>query len=360
MNSGATRPSARSPSIAYVLDPRFPGGTSAAIADELRATARDNRPALHAISSRMFGGRSVAPVLAEVIEAEGLPLTWDSPVIRADTVILHNPGFLKFQDDLGCRIFARHLIVVTHENFLRPGGAEAFDVSRCLRQIDRASVALAKSLAPVSAHNRRTIEEWRRRHAMRTGWTLLPQNWFNVCDFERAPPTIYPRDRRGRHSRPGFEKFPGRAVMEMCFPPGAEANVILGADLLLADPNPPPVHWTLYPFRGMEVDRFLGMIDFMVYFTAPTWQESFGRVLAEAIAAGKVVISDAATAEPFGGGVVAARPEDVDRIIAGLIAEPARYRDQVLGAQAALNSYAPLEFRNRFQEVIAGSLGAAA
>ena len=34
------------------------------------------------------------------------------------------------------------------------------------------------------------------------------------------------------------------------------------------------------------------MIDFFVYFTAPTWQESFGRVVAEAIAAGKVVLTN--------------------------------------------------------------------
>jgi hypothetical protein len=36
----------------------------------------------------------------------------------------------------------------------------------------------------------------------------MAEDWINICDFPFAPPTPAPRDRRGRHSRPGFEKFP--------------------------------------------------------------------------------------------------------------------------------------------------------
>lgn len=335
------------PRIAYVLDPRFPGGTSAAVAEEIAAIRPLVRPAVHAVASRMFAGRDLSPALAGAFDAAGLEPQWDAPVVAADTVILHNPAFLKFDDSLGRRIVARELIVVTHENFLRPGGAEGFDVAGCLDRIDRGTLALRKTLAPVSAHNRATVTGWAARNGLRPGWSVAAQDWFNICAFPLLPPTAAPRDRRGRHSRPGFEKFPPRAVMERCFPADAEANVILGAEVLMAEDAPPP-YWRLHPFRGLDLATYFEMIDFMVYFTAPTWQESFGRVLAEGIAAGKVVISDAATAAGFSGAVVPARPEEVDAIIARFIERPERYAAHVRAAQAVLSRFSADAFRARF------------
>ncbi len=347
------------PRVAYVLDPRFPGGTSSAVAEEIAAIRPLVRPEFHAVSSRMFSGQSLSPALAAACEAAGLDPVWDAPLIAADTVILHNPAFLKFDARLGRRIIARELIVVTHENFLRPGGAEGFDVAGCLDRIDRGALALRKTLAPVSAHNRATVTGWAARNGLRPGWSIAAEDWFNICDFPLLPPTGVPRDRRGRHSRPGFEKFPPRRVLDLCFPPDAEANVILGAEVLMAG-EAPPLHWQLHPFRGLDLARYFEMIDFMVYFTAPTWQESFGRVLAEGIAAGKVVISDPATAAGFGGAVIAARPEEVDGIIAGFLAAPERYGMHVRAAQATLARFSADAFRSRFAAATGFAGGVAA
>ena len=144
-------------------------------------------------------------------------------------------------------------------------------------------------------------------------------------------------------SRPGSEKFPPLRDMDLCFPAHADLNVILGADAFM-HPELRRPHWKLYPFRGLEVMQFFAMIDFMVYFTAPTWRESFGMVLAEAIAAGKVVISDPETAKTFAGAVVPAQPGDVDGIIAGFIASPMGYRRQVERAQAVLAEHSAAAF----------------
>lgn len=345
-------------SIAYVLEPRFPGGTSSAVAEELRAIAPLGRPAVHAANSRMFAGQEPAPPLAAALEALGIDPVWDAETMSADTVILHNPSFLKFQPDFGARILCRQLIVVTHENFLRPGGEEAFDTAGCLDRIDRATLALRKSLAPISAHNRATVEAWGARFGLPPGWDLLAEDWFNICELPMTPPTEAPRDRRGRHSRPGFEKFPPPADLDLCFPAHAETNVILGADLVIAEGA--PAHWQVYPFRGLDLATYFAMIDFMVYFTAPTWQESFGRVLAEGIAAGKVVISDPATAAGFGGGVIGARPEEVDGIIRAFVDDPARYAAHVRTAQAALAGFSAEAFRARFADLTAPRTGAAA
>lgn len=342
-----------------MLDPRFPGGTSAAVAAELKITARFGRTTIHAIESSMFQGRTIAPALEDAFDDLGIEPVWDAPVISADLVILHNPAFLKFERHFEARIFCRDLIVVTHENFERPGGAEGFDAAACLALIDRATLALRKHVAPVSAANRRTLAGWFARLGAPSGWQMLPEDWFNICAFDTLPPTATPADRRGRHSRAGFEKFPSLDVMDRCFPAHAGANVILGADSLIAQGLARP-HWTLLPFGATSVESYFGMIDFMVYFTSPAWRESFGRVLAEAMAAGKVVISDPATAESFGGGVIGAASDEVDAIVARHVAEPERYRAQVARGHEALARFSAETFAAMFGAVADRARGRAA
>lgn len=342
--------------IAYIIDPRFPGGTSAAVVSELRVVAALGEVKVHAITSKMFGQKSVSPKIRAVLRELDLQMVWDAPQINADLVIWHNPSFLKFQDSFASRIMCRHLIVVTHENFYRPGQVEAYDVGHCHELIDKSALALRKSIAPISPYNRETVLDWFQLGGIPQGWDVLQEDWFNICDFDYHAPTEAPRDRRGRHSRPGMEKFPNPRDMMACFPAHAESNVILGADLFINSPTP-IAHWDLHPFGGLDISGYFEMIDFMVYFTAPTWRESFGRVLAEAIAAGKVVISDPGTAATFGGGVIGAAPKDVDAIIGQFLGSPEQYQEHVTMAQSLLRSFAPDKFRDHFLTTIGQQIG---
>jgi hypothetical protein len=243
-------------------------------------------------------------------------------------------------------------VVITHENFERPGGAEGFDVAGCLAQVDRATLALEKTIAPISAHNRATVERWIGSHSGFGGWSVLAEDWFNICAFDLAPPTATPSDRRGRHSRPGFEKFPAASTLDLCFPASAESNTILGADSLMAEGILRP-HWRLLPFRGLDLGQYFEMVDFMIYFTAPTWRESFGRVLAEGMAAGKVVISDPETAATFGAGVIGAHPPEVGDIIARHVKDPALYHRQVRTGQKVLAQFSAERFQDFFAAFLA-------
>lgn len=345
------RDQAATTSVAYMIDPRFPGGTSSAVAQELRAVAElDLAVTVHAVSSSMFSDRAVAPVLERAFRDLGLTPIWDAPVISADRVIIHNPAFLKFDKRFDAKILARHLLVVTHENFLRPGGQESFDIASCLGLIDRNALVLAKTLAPISAYNRQTVRDWLARRPEQAHWSLLDQDWFNICDFDLVPPTSRPRDRRGRHSRPGYEKFPALTDLDLCFPKSAESNLLLGADGFLAEGKKRP-HWRIAAFGDMPVPEFFENIDFYVYFTSPAWRESFGRGLAEAIAAGKLVISDAATASVFAGGVVSVTPAEVSQTIQYYLGHPHAYREQVLKAQTALGRFSTTRFRMLFSTI---------
>jgi hypothetical protein len=142
-------------------------------------------------------------------------------------------------------------------------------------------------------------------------------------------------------------------VLAQCFPDHAERNLILGADALIGTEEAPP-HWTLVPFRGMAVEDYLSQIDFLVYYTAPTFRESFGRVLAEGIAAGKLVISDAETASTFGGAVIAAAPHEVTQVIDSYLADPAAYQRDVRAAQAVLAAFSDEAFRDQIGPYLTG------
>ncbi|MEE9426975.1 MAG: hypothetical protein V3V25_02390 [Paracoccaceae bacterium] len=331
--------------MAYIIEPRFSGGTSTAVAQELRAVAPLVNLRVFGVSSKTFKGDGVAPKLEAALLDLGLSLEWDPPKISADIVVLHNPAFLKFQTELPISIVADHLYVVTHENFLRPGGNPSFDVTSCLDQIDRAVFAKAKVVAPISTYNRDTVAQWFSGEGARVAnnWNVLSENWFNICEFELHSPTAKPADRRGRLSRPGFEKFPSIESLEHCFPATAQSNILLGANNYTNSANEFP-HWRIFPFQGLEVDEFFREIDFMVYYTSPTWRESFGRVLAEAIAAGKVVISDHGTALNFGKSVVALEPEDVSSVIEKFVNNPESYAKHVRKAQEYLKQFSSSAF----------------
>jgi hypothetical protein len=335
-------PATRRPRIALVLDPRFPGGTSAAVAAEIRALHAVADLRVVGVETAMFSGRRVNPGLVRALDDHGIELAWNPPVIRSDIVAFHNPSCLKFNETLNLRISCRRAYVVTQENFLRPNGTEGFDVAKTLRLLDGALVCGARFLAPVSPYNRRGVETWLRR--MGGDWPVADFDWFHICDFERRPPAGAPRDRRGRHSRAGFEKFPPMETMLAHFPPHAERCAILGGDTFLLDPTNLPGHWTVLRFGEVDVARFLEGIDFFVYFTHPLWRESFGRVIAEAVAAGKVVITDPGTAECFGHAVVSSEGADVDDIVRGFIAEPRSYQEFVLAGQNFLDGLGPEAF----------------
>ena len=344
--------------ISYLFDPRFQGGTSAAIAAELRAICEMGlRPKLHAVESQMFSGRAISRQLEETMAVLGLRLEWNCPTIGGDLVVLHNPSFLKFDSSLASRIVAREVVVVTHENFLRPGGQEAFDIAHCLHLIDGQSLALRKTLAPISPHNRDGVARWLGQASLDGHWHILASDWFNICGHVLVEPTAHPRDRRGRLSRPGPEKFPALVDLDLCFPATSASNVILGADALIAA-DIQRSHWDLHEFNSLPVDHFFDMVDFMVYFTAPSWAESFGRVLAEAIAAGKVVVSDKGTAAMLPDAIVPAEPADVDRIIAHFVAHPDQYQAHVHKAQKMLMKFSPSAFRAMFAATLKNLPGA--
>ena len=339
--------------IAYLVDPGFPGGTSAAVAAELASAAGVGEVEVHCVPTGLYGDGTPAPDIADALADLGLKARTGAATIAADLVIVHNPTFLRAPALRLPRIVARRLVAVTHENFYQPEDRPAFDAALALDRLDAAAVALDKVLAPVSPWNRRTVETWLGRDGRTRPWRIDDADWPNVFAGARAVPTDRPRDRRGRLSRPGLEKFPAPGVLDLCFPPEAERNLILGADALIAaGAGRTRPHWDLVPFRGLTREAFFDAIDVFVYFTAPTFRESYGRVLAEATAAGKLVVTDPETARPFGPGVIGTTPERASAEIAAVLAEPGTFARRVAAAQAAIAALTPAGFEARIRRAL--------
>ena len=102
------------PRIAVLVDPRFPGGTSSAVAHEILAMHRRADLTIHFLETRMFKGREINPTLQRALDETGLTPVWNAPVVRSDIVVFHNPSALKFDERLRSRILCDRLIVVTH------------------------------------------------------------------------------------------------------------------------------------------------------------------------------------------------------------------------------------------------------
>jgi len=338
-----------SPNVAYIIDPKIPGGSSAALAQELKAIAPLVRPKVYAVTSNMSAKYEVSTVLDSALQELGLEMVWDPKTISTEIAILRNPSFLNLEEDLPINIVARHLVVVANECFLSPSGKGAFDVQHCLDVADRASLTLSKSIAPVSPPNRSTIEDWFKKSPQTDPWEIYEHDWFSVCDFTEVRPTKTPKDRRGRYASRDLKYFPTLSDMDLAFPHHTEANVMLGAEQFISK-IARRTNWDSIPDDVAGNAHFLDLIDFMIYFTSPTWLESFSLEIAESIAAGKLVISDAETASTFGAGVVPASPKDVDKIIAGYISDPGTYVKQVLLAQRGLRKFSSDRFREFFCE----------
>lgn len=295
----------------------------------------------------MFSGQQPHAALVEKIEDLGLSISEDFTTISANTVIVHNPSVFKFETELAFRIVADTIILVMHENPINGVGQFQYNVNKVIDMIEAASFCSRVVIAPISALNRGLINK------SMSGRLVADDDWFNIIDFKMKKPKPPKADIRGRHSRPGPEKWPDEETLFKCFPKTSE-NHILGADWVRGAYPDLGGQANLYNFGAMPVDQFLDKINFFIYFCAPVWRESFGRVVAEAIAAGKLVIGDKNLAETFGSACVTIDVKDLDSTIAGFIDRPQKYVDHVKNAQEFLLKYNRKQFELIWAPVLGG------
>jgi hypothetical protein len=318
--------------ILFIADVRFEGGTSTALAVEIRAAAGAGlKTGLLAVKGPLLGHPfPMHPDLRALIDGGATERIDPDMRVEADVVLLHHPTIMsnRFTRPIGIR--AKRLVMILHHPMVDRFGKVQYDLGRVVRNCYSA-FGLAVQLAPVSAVVRQALPR-----LLPQGAALLPEDWTNLIDLDEWPPRPVgpPHDPViiGRHARPDKLKWPSSTTDALRIYPsdGSRYNVrILGGDSFLEELyGPLPANWELLPFAWTGIAEFLRGLDFYVYYHSDSWSEAFGRTILEALAVGLVTILPAHFQPLFGDAAIYAAPRDVERTIGKFVADPEAYARQ--------------------------------
>jgi UDP:flavonoid glycosyltransferase YjiC (YdhE family) len=301
----------RQQDIVIVADPRFPGGTSTAIAAEIEAQARAGyRTGLIALKAAVLKyPHPIHPKIRAAIDAGWCELLDPEAPVSAGLALLHHPLLLEHLPARPLRLDADVKRLIVHQPPLDGEGQPFYD----WRRVDRhAAVLLGGHVpwAPVGPAVRRQLER------LPDPPQLADEDWHNVLDpdawLTARLGVASPVPVIGRHSRPDLLKWPAtRADTLVVYPEADDVRVrAMGVDAALLDRLAPiPANWQVLPFATEGVVEFLRGLDVYVYFHHPRWVEAFGRGIIEAMAAGLPAILPRSFAPLFGDAALYAEPE---------------------------------------------------
>jgi hypothetical protein len=297
--------------ILHVIDPRFQGGTGAALAAEAEAcVAKGYTVGLLAMEAQNLTlPFPMNPRLAHLIETGQLRQIPPGTPVSARLALLHNPYTAGLLPISGLNIRAEVRMMVVHHPPVDATGAESYDLKAAMLNAEEI-LSGPVEWAPVGPLARGAFDH------LGDPPDLRADDWTNVIDLDawrrtgarlrEATVSI------GRHSRPDLRKFPAtREEFATIYGTGAARVDILGApgDLTaLLDPVLPD--WRLRPFGAMPVHDYLDQLDAFVYYHRSDWVEAFGYAVLEAMARGVPCVLPESLGPVFGKAALLRAPED--------------------------------------------------
>lgn len=315
--------------VLILTDPRFMGGTTAAIAADMRAFSQAGLSVgLYLVQSDGFFRREDQPnpAVQDLADLDGVTLCNDRATLAAGVAFFHHPGIFLHPVLNPVHVTADRSLVVTHQPLFEGNGAMNFDPLRVMANLKQQFGTVPiwapvsglcrqhyRSLAPVLRLSR---EDWGNSFDVST-WTPRREK------FTRPVLTI------GRHGRPHTEKWPDTAAdIAACLPATATSRIrVMGADRSHLDRLGVDVSaWDLVAFNGETPQAFLDSLDVFSYFYADRWVEAYGRTVAEAMLMGCRCILPDSLRPTFGPHALYGRPQDVPSMLAHLRDHPAEAR----------------------------------
>ncbi|GAA4119739.1 glycosyltransferase [Enteractinococcus coprophilus] len=319
--------------VVFMTDFRFPGGTSSLTLQEIQAAAEAGyRVGYIQMNSPLNASNTpISPKLFELqlhgyVEQVGL-----QDVARIELLVVRHPSVATYMDGQETNLEVKQtLLIVNNPPVLRDGQGMVFDLSLSVENLDKVfslqSYVIAESRV-TQRLCRGLVAESR----------LLDRTWPGlVGSYTSSLPSFAEKPTVGRHSRDHSLKWPSSiqefnwaytsSEFHTKFLGGADALVKkLGSDALAEK--------TVYSFGEIPVEEFLSSVDFWVYFHDSTLTESFGMSIAEAMAAGKVVILPHYLEANFGEGAIYAEPSEVESLVREFWTSPDAYKKQASKAQ---------------------------
>ena len=266
----------------------LPGGTSAALAEELKAAAAGGyRTAILPLKGPVLRRpHPMHPEIAAPIAAGSAELVDPLEEVECGLLLVHHPQLLTHAPQAPLRLRADQRLIVAHHPPFDAEGPPFYDWRRIHGLPPRCWVGRFV-WAPVGPIVRAQLA------AAGTVRRSRRQDWVNVLDPE---PWRVPREDLwgsaaciGRHSRPDPLKWPaGREAVLEVYPddPRFLVRILGGGPFLdqLLD-GPPPANWEVLPFApGPHPPSCAARL--LLYYHHPRWVEAFGRTVLEAMAAG--------------------------------------------------------------------------
>jgi glycosyltransferase involved in cell wall biosynthesis len=321
--------------VAILSDFRYPGGTSASIAEEVQAQARAGLSTVlvHVPSPHQPGVHPFSPRITALLRNGSAELVHDDTAVSARLLVIRQPRIFTRDLERVPRITAEHTVMVVNQ---APGdtedGSRYYDYDDVRRRVE-GYFGSGVIWAPISPQ----VREHVRRVAPRAP---LAEDWHEIIDVAAwwvdRPVPVGDKPVIGRHGRADAVKWP-RSVEEIlqAYPDSGEVRVRIlgGGEIAVQRLGRRPASWEVVPFGAEDPVDFLRGIDFFVYFHDPELVEAFGRTILEAIASGVPVIIGEHFRPLFGDGALYTTPAGVLPLVTALHADRDRYAAVVARAR---------------------------
>ncbi|WP_131802677.1 glycosyltransferase family protein [Limimaricola pyoseonensis] len=322
-----------------VVDPRFAGGTGAAVAADLRGLlAAGRRVGLVEARSHYLddGAGPRSRVIAELCADPRLERIAPGQPVEARVAFLHHPMSFFRGLERPVPLRAGRAFLVAHHLPFRGDGSLQYEPVTTARRCRRAT-GLVPHWLPVSGLCRRQLRSF--APLIR----LAATDWPNLFDPEDWQPRRQPFSGAdlviGRHGRADPLKWPsGAAAIAASLPrlPGARIRVMGCPVEAFRAAGVDMTGWEILPFDAEPVASFAESLDVFVYHFHPDASESFGRTVAEAMLMGAVCVLDPRLEPSFGDIALYGPPEATAAHVARLRADPVAARRLAERARQAM------------------------